>query len=213
MRSLRWVLSMTLVCAGGAGAQPDIQVIGNARGCFGAACAPVETAQASVGGVPLLSYASLAFPAVDFSGLAAAGLLVVSGANGNFGTITIAPVVGDYDVSMPFGLALEFSSPLAGVVFAGQITGMVSPSPFVPEPTLLFAPASLSVPFTNPAPGGYPGFLTVTVDPVTLTPGGTTPITGSVAVTFVTPEPATLALSGAGLAAVAAAAGARRRRR
>ena len=48
--------------------------------------------------------------------------------------------------------------------------------------------ASRSVRFANPAPGGYPGFLTVTVDPLTLTPGGTTPITGSVAVAFVTPE-------------------------
>jgi len=107
----------------------DMNISGNAQGCFGDGCTPAENVTLNVLGTTIV-YASRVPP--DFFGRTANGLLAVNDAQGvlpvgNFGVITALGTGQPIALSIPFTLRLTFFAPTAGPVsVAATLRGTLS---------------------------------------------------------------------------------------
>jgi hypothetical protein len=196
-------------------AQAQVFVTGDAQGCFGLGCTPLDSDGVDASGV-WLSYASN--PTFDFQGITAGGFLAINNegtsATGNFGLLSVGTTSAGTVINVPFTLSLGFINPTtASSVFSAVITGYIASS-LSGGVVAFFNPPSVTNPFYD-AFSGLSGDLTVTPLPATLPSGGTSQITGYVQVSntvpsTVTPEPVTVVMLGSGLLGLAVA---RRRRK
>lgn len=194
-------------------AQSQVVVSGNARGCFGAGCTPLDNDRLKVEGV-WLKYVSA--PKFDFQGITAGGFLAINnaGGSGNFGILSGGPTPRGTVINTPFTLSLGFLTPWApNSLFTAVITGHIV-STVTGSLIAMFNPASISSPFYDPY-NRLSGDLTVTALDTPIPAIGSAPITGYVQVSnvvpaTVTPEPVTIVMVGSGLLGLAVA---RRRRK
>jgi hypothetical protein len=123
------VLAAMVSPAGPAVAQElvAILVLGNARGCFGARCTPLEADATIVNGVAITYTSNVA----DFKGVTANALLAISAegtsTTGNFGLVSIGVSEKPVEIDEPFTLELTFGNPFASpVTFKGRLVGTVN---------------------------------------------------------------------------------------
>ncbi len=187
-----------------ASARADSMLIaGNAKACFGDACTStanfLDATSTTVGGVQF-KYSS--FTDLDFSGDAVDGFFAADGLNGNFGALRVTTTSPTSQLYTAFSLLLTFVNPtLDNVTFQAAIKGSVS---LISGGLFLrFDPNSITIPYTDPVTN-QAGMMTVSADGKSLSPQGTTNLTGFIETTTGTPEPATLMLLGVGFTGLVA---------
>jgi hypothetical protein len=212
-----FVFGLGLLTSAGRTAQAqNILVQGNAQGCFGLGCVPVENDAVTLSGV-LLSYASNT--PIDFSGTTVNGQLAISSVTGNFGILNVGTASVTTAINEVFNLLITFSNPTADtpIAFDVLIQGKVRNTAqggvvvdFNPVATGGGQVNSTSdwVPFYDVGTG-LSGDIRLTAYGTSVPSGGAGNLTGLVEAS-VTPEPASMVLVGTGLFGVFGAA--RRRR-
>lgn len=207
-RNLMLGAALLVVSTTRASAQ-EVEVWGNAKGCFGLGCTPTENALTAFGGLggAWVKYES---GGVDFSGLAIDGVLAINSVTGNFGVIKTS-TFSDVAVNSVFTLLLSFYNPLApNIVFREvALTGSLDWNPVSGAIVVGFNSAngvSDWVPFvdmqSNPTQTGEMRVTAYTAD---VPSWGESELTGLVEMRNVTatPEPASMILMGTGLAGLA----------
>jgi hypothetical protein len=207
------LLGLAAVAALSLSARAQVVVAGDAQGCFGLGCTPMDSHAINVDGV-WLRYGSGS--TLDFQGVTSDGVLAIDGstATGNFGVLNLATKPLNAWINVPFTLSLGYINPATTTaLFAAIITGYISSTP-TGDVVAVFSPPSVTNRFFDYR-SGLTGDLTVTPYSVTVPYDQNGPITGLIQVsntvpTTVTPEPVTVLMLGSGLVGIAVV---RRRRR
>jgi hypothetical protein len=189
------------------GAQAQVLIAGNAQGCFGAGCTPVDNHRYQVDGVWLKYFSA---PTLDFEGITAGGSLAINGypgyQTGNFGVFSLGTTSPGMVINTPFTLSLGFINPdspngVFNAVLTGYFTSLMNGGVLA-----LFTPPSLTSAFTDHA-NGIDGTIKVSPFGVTVPSGGLGMVTGEIQITngpsTVTPEPVTVVLMATGLLGIA----------
>jgi hypothetical protein len=193
----------------GAGASLQAQTVnfqGKVTGCFFQT--PTTTACTTNYSAPTFldnSISGLVYSpnAVGFNGTTnSSGFLGIGGNDPqNFGDMKLGTDLYDY-TGGNFDLFITFSSPTVanGQLFTAIVEGAVTAGP-AGGVSIIFTPDEITnIPFSNGQPGGTVGKFDLSVNNISLLPGGNTvALSGDIQVLSSTPEPATLGLMAMGL--------------